>query len=121
MDRPQVKAYNIGLCGERLAAAAVAAAGHAILARRFRCIGGEIDIITEYRETVYFWEIKTYLHLNSLNLTNLKLKALRSKKCIRSFLNLNPHLFDMKITLGFYLLYQKSGRLLSKIRTIRLS
>ncbi len=120
MGRSRAQAYNVGMCGEMLAAAAVAAAGHAILARRFRCIGGEIDIVSEYRETIYFWEVKTYLHLNSLNPTSLKLKALRFKKCIRSFLNLNPHMFDMNIAIGFYLLHQKKGRILGKIRIVRL-
>lgn len=48
----------LGVVGEELAAAALAARGYAILERRFRTDRGEIDIIAQDGETLVFVEVR---------------------------------------------------------------
>jgi putative endonuclease len=50
---------NTGTRGEELAAAYLAKAGYRILARNYRCIFGEIDIVAEDGETLVFAEVKS--------------------------------------------------------------
>jgi putative endonuclease len=49
---------RLGIIGEELAAAALAARGYAILERRFATERGEIDIIAEDGETLVFVEVR---------------------------------------------------------------
>jgi putative endonuclease len=54
------RARNIlGEIGENLACDELVRRGYAILARRYRSRGGEIDIVAECGETVVFVEVKT--------------------------------------------------------------
>ncbi len=48
-----------GKRGERWAARALQAAGYRILARRWRIVGGEIDLIATDRDGLAFVEVKT--------------------------------------------------------------
>lgn len=48
----------LGVVGEELAAAALAARGYAILERRFKTERGEIDIIAQDGETLVFVEVR---------------------------------------------------------------
>lgn len=50
--------YRAGLAAEDIAARAYAAAGAAILARRWRCPAGEIDLILREAQTLVFVEVK---------------------------------------------------------------
>jgi putative endonuclease len=51
-------AFNRGISAESLAAAWLIGKGYRILARRFRCAAGEIDIVAGRRHTVIFVEVK---------------------------------------------------------------
>lgn len=54
----RVAAFNRGISAESLAAAWLIGKGYRILARRFRCAGGEIDIVAGRRHTIIFVEVK---------------------------------------------------------------
>lgn len=49
---------SLGILGENLAVAALRDRGYAILARRYRCRHGEIDIVAEDDRCVVFVEVK---------------------------------------------------------------
>jgi putative endonuclease len=49
----------VGTFGEELAVQHLLAAGHRILERNWRCASGEIDIISEYEDTLIFTEVRT--------------------------------------------------------------
>jgi putative endonuclease len=51
-------AFNRGISAESLAAAWLIGKGYRILARRFRCAAGEIDIVAGRRHMVVFVEVK---------------------------------------------------------------
>jgi putative endonuclease len=51
-------AFNRGISAESLAAAWLIGKGYRILARRFRCAAGEIDIVVARRHTIVFVEVK---------------------------------------------------------------
>ncbi len=51
-------AFNRGISAESMAAAWLVGKGYRILARRFRCAAGEIDIVAGRRHTVIFVEVK---------------------------------------------------------------
>lgn len=51
-------AFSRGISAESLAAAWLVGKGYRILARRFRCAAGEIDIVAGRRQTVIFVEVK---------------------------------------------------------------
>lgn len=57
-DPNKQAAFNRGISAESLAAAWLIGKGYRILSRRFRCAGGEIDIIAGRRHTVIFVEVK---------------------------------------------------------------
>jgi putative endonuclease len=54
----RLAAFNRGISAESLAAAWLIGKGYRILARRFRCAAGEIDIVAGRRHTVIFVEVK---------------------------------------------------------------
>ena len=49
----------LGISGENLACAELQRRGYAILARRYRSRGGELDIVARDGQTVVFVEVKT--------------------------------------------------------------
>lgn len=51
-------AFNRGISAESLAAAWLVGKGYRILARRFRCAAGEIDIVAGRRHMIVFVEVK---------------------------------------------------------------
>lgn len=53
-----VKRQHLGKSGEDLAVDELVARGYAVLARRYRTRGGEIDIVAEDGGTVVFVEVK---------------------------------------------------------------
>jgi putative endonuclease len=58
-DRPVADArVALGKYGEDLACAELARRGYAIVARRFRCRGGELDIVARDGPTLVFVEVK---------------------------------------------------------------
>lgn len=50
---------GLGDRGEALAAAHLVAQGYTILARNWRCVGGEIDLVAEDGDGLAFVEVKT--------------------------------------------------------------
>lgn len=50
---------QLGRLGESLAAAHLAAAGHEVLYRNWRCPAGEIDIVTREGDTLVLVEVRT--------------------------------------------------------------
>ena len=48
-----------GEAGERLAAGWLERAGCRILARNYRCVGGEVDLVVEERGEIAFVEVRT--------------------------------------------------------------
>ncbi len=52
-------AFSRGISAESIAAAWLIGKGYRILARRFRCAAGEIDIVAGRRQTVIFVEVKS--------------------------------------------------------------
>jgi putative endonuclease len=57
-DPERQAAFNRGISAESLAAAWLIGKGYRILARRFRCAAGEIDIIAGRRYMIAFVEVK---------------------------------------------------------------
>ena len=57
-DPDRVAAFGRGISAESIAAAWLIGKGYRILARRFRCAAGEIDIVAGRRHTVIFVEVK---------------------------------------------------------------
>jgi putative endonuclease len=57
-DPDRQAAFNRGISAESLAAAWLIGKGYRILARRFRCAAGEIDIIAGRRYMIAFVEVK---------------------------------------------------------------
>ena len=53
-----VKRQQLGKSGEDLAVEELVSRGYAVLARRYRTRGGEIDIVAEQEGTVVFVEVK---------------------------------------------------------------
>jgi putative endonuclease len=53
---------ELGERGERLAAEHLGGLGWTILARRWRCPAGELDLVAEDGETVVFVEVRTRAH-----------------------------------------------------------
>jgi putative endonuclease len=49
----------LGRRGERAAAKYLRRHGHRIIARNFRCVAGEIDLICSHRDFIVFVEVKT--------------------------------------------------------------
>lgn len=56
LDDPR---QSLGRHGEAAARTAVRAAGYIVLAERFRCRQGEVDLICRHGETIVFVEVKT--------------------------------------------------------------
>jgi putative endonuclease len=56
--QPATPRARLGASGERLAAAALEKQGYCVLARNWRCIYGEIDLIAEDRGELVFVEVK---------------------------------------------------------------
>ncbi|MDO9412781.1 MAG: YraN family protein [Pseudolabrys sp.] len=54
----RVAAFSRGISAESIAAAWLIGKGYRILARRFRCAAGEIDIVAGRRHTIIFVEVK---------------------------------------------------------------
>lgn len=50
---------QIGAAGELAAAEFLRSGGYVILARNWRCQGGELDIVARHNRTVVFCEVKT--------------------------------------------------------------
>lgn len=58
-ERPVDQRRGLGRWGEDYAARHLEAAGYTLVARNWRCRGGEIDLIFRDGETVVFVEVKT--------------------------------------------------------------
>lgn len=58
-DRPSDPRRRLGSWGENVAAVHLEAAGYTLVARNWRCRGGEIDLVARDGETVVFVEVKT--------------------------------------------------------------
>jgi putative endonuclease len=58
-DRMSRARVELGKTGEDLACVELERRGYAILARRYRCQGGELDIVARDGTTVVFVEVKT--------------------------------------------------------------
>ena len=59
MNEPADQRRGLGRWGENFAAEHLAAAGYTILARNWRCRGGEIDLVARDGDDVVFVEVKT--------------------------------------------------------------
>lgn len=59
MTRDRARAERTGRRAEALAAALLLLKGYAVLARRFRAGGGEVDIVARKKRTLVFVEVKT--------------------------------------------------------------
>ena len=59
MNEPADQRRGLGRWGENFAAEYLAAAGYVILARNWRCRGGEIDLVARDGDDVVFVEVKT--------------------------------------------------------------
>src|SRR5262245_26415234 len=57
-DPQRVAAFQTGLSAESRAAALLVMKGYRIVARRFKCPAGEIDIVARRRNTLVFVEVK---------------------------------------------------------------
>ena len=55
-------ARAVGAAGEELAARWLGRAGLRLLARNYRCAGGEVDIVAEERDELVFVEVRTRRH-----------------------------------------------------------
>jgi putative endonuclease len=64
-DPERQAAFSRGISAESQAAAWLIGKGYRILARRFRCAAGEIDIIAGRRGTIIFVEVKARATLDT--------------------------------------------------------
>ena len=64
VDPARQAAFNRGISAESLAAAWLIGKGYRILARRYRCMAGEIDIIAGRLSTIIFVEVKARASLD---------------------------------------------------------
>ncbi len=64
-DPERQAAFSRGISAESQAAAWLIGKGYRILARRFRCAAGEIDIVAGRRHTIVFVEVKARATLDS--------------------------------------------------------
>lgn len=58
-SKPLSHSKSLGLLGENLACKHIESKGFSIIRRNFHCKFGEIDIIAEKFNTIYFFEVKT--------------------------------------------------------------
>lgn len=58
MNRDQQRRRGLGRLGEAAAVEELELRGYAVLARNYRCRGGEADIVAEQGETLVFVEVK---------------------------------------------------------------
>jgi putative endonuclease len=64
-DPERQAAFSRGISAESQAAAWLIGKGYRILARRFRCAAGEIDIVAGRRNTIVFVEVKARATLDT--------------------------------------------------------
>jgi len=76
---------KIGILGEQLAAQHLKNQKFDIIAQNFYCKYGEIDIIAEKNNTIYFFEVKTR-HENSINYPAESLTHQKLQRIIKSAL-----------------------------------
>jgi putative endonuclease len=95
-----------GLRGEEAAASWLAARGYSILARNFRCRGGEIDIIAEREGALAFVEVKSWRGLGKADLEYAvgPRKRRRLQLAARYFLAGRPNLGGRRLRFDVVLL-----------------
>ena len=59
LPRRSSRSLLLGHRGERAAAKSLRRHGHRIIARNYRCVAGEIDLICSHRDFIVFVEVKT--------------------------------------------------------------
>lgn len=97
---------NIGKEGEFLAENYLLSENYLILEKNYRNFLGEIDIITEKKDTIYFIEVKNWKGLNPLeSFTSKKIKKMRNLAEI--FLANNPK-YSKDFNISFCLIQIKN-------------
>jgi putative endonuclease len=90
----RVAAFQTGLSAESRAAAWLIARGYRILARRFRCRAGEIDIVARRRGVVAFIEVKARASLDEAAYAILPKQKQRIVAAAEAWLMDNPGYAD---------------------------
>jgi len=100
---------NLGKKGEKLAVEAMEAAGMSIIARNFRSMHGEIDIVAIDKETIVFIEVKTWsiYSIEELQYSLNKKKQYRIIETAKYFLS--EHRKYSKMAIRFDVVFIKSG------------
>lgn len=90
---------RVGRAGEQLAAAFLEEQGMAIIARNFRCKGGEIDLVAICGEQIHFVEVKSRSHAGEdtigASLGAAKLRALH--RASLAYLSKNRFDYDYEV------------------------
>ena len=97
--------HKLGQIVEGLVAEVLRRVGHTILARNYRCLHGEIDIVSLYGEVVYFWEVKARLSKRVYFFPVKGAQRRRLRRCARIFLARKPALVEYKIRFVAYIVY----------------
>lgn len=85
------KFHQFGYCAEWLAIIFLVIKNYRILARRYRCKAGEIDIIAKKGKTIIFVEVKARKNNQFLLEALGNYQSLRIQNAAEHFLNKHPH------------------------------
>lgn len=88
----KVVAFRLGISAESRAAAYLVAKGYRILARRWRCPLGEIDIVAARRHTLIFVEVKARNSLDEAAESVTPRQRQRIAGAAEVWLAQNPHI-----------------------------
>lgn len=99
MRAPDVRrsAERRGRVAELAAAAFYAARGYAVLARRFKSAGGEVDIVARRGDTLAFVEVKLRRDLDEAIAAVRPAARRRIERAGRAFLALRPDVADCAV------------------------
>lgn len=89
-DPDRQAAFNRGISAESLAAAWLIGKGYRILARRFRCAAGEIDIVAGRRHLIVFVEVKARATLDGAAESVTQRQRIRIAAAAEIWLAKNP-------------------------------
>jgi putative endonuclease len=92
---------DLGDFGERLARRHIEANGYTVVAERYRCLFGEVDLVARHGDALVFVEVKTRMsrsHGTALeSVTPAKLRSF--VKAAQHYLQRHPHDGDLRLDL----------------------
>lgn len=102
-------AYRRGRVAEVVAAGVLVAKGFKILARRFKCASGEIDLIARRGQLVVFVEVKTRASLDDAAYAITQPQQRRIVNAAREWLAVSPFAQELDLRFDAILLGKHGG------------